>query len=239
MTGGDGNAGYYYWNTNNSYTIVKAGSYVLDTDVDTRNTFAIEISASNVTLDGNGHTLTDFNLESGVLIDSGASGVTVENFAKISGFTWGIYSSGTDATITNNTLEKNDFGIYSHGSNASITDNTASNNTVMVIYSLGNSVKITDNEVNYNQAGIVSYADNATITNNSANNNENTGIKLSGSNDNVSGNTANNNGNSGIELYTYKTTITGNTANNNTNYGIYSSGKYATIIKNFAIRLIF
>jgi len=174
-------SGYTYNPGNNSYAITDSGAYYLDTDIDTANSFAIEILASNVTLDGNGHSITytgtDNTGTSGVLIDSTAKGATVENFAGITGFEHGISAYAEDAEIENNTVYWNDYGIYSNNTSATIFDNNASSN-IYGIWSSGDYANISDNIACFNNAtgdgivtggyGIWSSGDHATIEGNNA-----------------------------------------------------------------------
>jgi len=219
-----GGFGYSFDFVTKSYTITSTGSYRLDEDISTDNTFAIEILASDVTLDGNSHTITftgsDNTGTSGVLIDSGASGVTVENIAGITGFEHGISAYGEKAVIENNTVYWNDYGIYSNNTSATIFGNNASSN-IYGIWASGERANITDNIACFNNAtgdgvvaggyGIYSTGDDTIIQGNNASFNSVTASKSVGT----------------VHSGDITVSATGG-------YGIYSEGDNVTIADNIA-----
>jgi len=83
--------------------------YTLDRDI----TFVGDgfiVKADNVTLDLNGHTITEGGEGIGVNLTE-VNGVTVKN-GEISNFSFGIYlRDAGNHTITGNTLTKNSYGI--------------------------------------------------------------------------------------------------------------------------------
>jgi len=81
---------------------IKGETYVLTKDLTSSGT-CFTITAGGITLDGNGHTITGSDSLWGVNVRQYASGVTVKNL-NISGFTIGIYVSGSDTLVINNTL---------------------------------------------------------------------------------------------------------------------------------------
>ncbi len=213
-TRGDGSFGYYYWD-NQSYSIVESGSYFLEEGISTSNVFAIEITASGVTLDGNGQTITGSGTGAGVLIDSEASGVTVENFAGITGFENGIESTGDGTRIERNTVYGNRNGIVSFGDNSIIAYNNASYNSVgggdsAGIGSIGTHSSIFNNTASNNRIGIMSIGSDSSIFNNAVSNSSAHGLGVSGD----------------------QTTITNNVVNNTTGYGIQVIGNYSVITNN-------
>jgi len=103
--------------------------------------YCIKISASNVVLDGNGHSLTGSGTEyyDGVYVDS-ASNITVKNL-MVSGYSTGIslwYVN--NSTITNVTAINNKEGVYLYSSSYNTIANvTANNNKYYGIYLLSSS----------------------------------------------------------------------------------------------------
>ncbi|MBI5869437.1 MAG: right-handed parallel beta-helix repeat-containing protein [Actinobacteria bacterium] len=102
----------------------------LNTDLVVTGKNGIEIVDNNITVDGNGHSITD----SGGYTSGGAfsarTGITIKNLT-IRQFNYGInILSSTGSTITGNTLENNTYGIYAIASvNGRIYNNNFINNT--------------------------------------------------------------------------------------------------------------
>src|SRR4030042_1936855 len=126
----------------------------------------IQIDTNNITLDGNGHTITGESIGYGVIL-SERSGITITNL-NVQQFDFGIYlNSSSNNTLIGNTSDSNDnYGIHLFNSDG----NTLANNT------------FTSN----NWSGIfLSSSDNNTITNNTTSNNSQDGIGLSSSSSNT------------------------------------------------------
>jgi parallel beta-helix repeat protein len=164
----------------------------------------IQIDSDNITLDGNGHTVTGTGTGNGVYLN-GRTGVTVKNLT-VKQFTFGIYLCySSNNTLTGDTALNNSNGIrLDFSNNNTLTGNTALNN--------------------FSDGIPLCYSNNNTLTGNIANSNIGCGILLySSSNNTLTGNTAN----SSIYWYgiclNYSTgnTLTGNTALNNFYDGIY------------------
>ncbi len=87
---------------------------------------AIEIANDNVTLDGNGHSVTGSGSGTGVNLPL-RTGVTVRNLT-VSNFSHGIYLWGSsDSTISGNTVNSSGYGIYlAWGAGNTISGNTTS-----------------------------------------------------------------------------------------------------------------
>jgi parallel beta-helix repeat protein len=106
--------------------------------------YCIGISASDVVLDGNGHSLTGLENGKGIYVSS-VSNVTIENLT-VSQYETGIYlNSSSNNTITNVTANNNNYiGIYllSSGSNT-IKDSVLQNNGLVVMDSYNNIVEST------------------------------------------------------------------------------------------------
>ncbi|MHB8793521.1 MAG: NosD domain-containing protein [Thermoleophilia bacterium] len=101
----------------------------LTTDLVVTGKNGIEIVDNNITVDGNGHSITD----SGGFTSGGAfsarTGITIKNLT-IRQFNYGInILSSSGSVITGNTLENNTYGIYAISSiNGSIYNNNFINN---------------------------------------------------------------------------------------------------------------
>ncbi|UCG56935.1 MAG: right-handed parallel beta-helix repeat-containing protein [Phycisphaerales bacterium] len=197
----------------------KTGTLMVDLDE------TIQIDSDEITLDGNGHTLTGGGDGYGVYL-SYRTGVTIKNL-NVQDFTLGIYlyySNGN--TVNGNVLTNNNYGIrLSRSMYNSLTGNIASNNFYGIIGG-GSNNTLTGNTANSNSnTGInLNWSGNNSLTGNTANSNGDYGIYVSWSgNDSLTGNTANSNSTYGIYVYQcrYNTTLTGNTANSNKYIGIY------------------
>ncbi|ADQ67656.1 hypothetical protein C499_17969 [Halogeometricum borinquense DSM 11551] len=87
-------------------SITEPGNYVLTEDIDvSRGPAAIDVSASNVTIDGQGHTVSNDAGEC-ISIFVGADNVTVKN-TRVSGDRNGFLVAGNDATLFNNLVSGN------------------------------------------------------------------------------------------------------------------------------------
>jgi parallel beta-helix repeat protein len=157
-------------------------------------TVAINDSASNVTIDLNGFSITGPGTTSGAPngINAQQVGVTVEN-GTISGFGLGV-AIGNNGIIRNVHADANAFGI-SAGSNGVIEGCTANNSTSVSGFGIYCSAActISGNTVNGNLEGIECAGSGCVIFNNTADNTKADGIVCSGSGCLVSGNTAFNN----------------------------------------------
>ncbi|MBI2937595.1 MAG: right-handed parallel beta-helix repeat-containing protein [Thaumarchaeota archaeon] len=188
----------------------------------------IIIAADNITLDGNGYTVTGNNSGVGVSL-SERTGVTVKNL-KIKNFATGVsvggYSNNNDIignTITNN--EWNGIGVGVGSRNNTIASNTIRNNLQYGIYlhiTSGNTV--TGNIISNNGNGVFldTACDSTTVTGNTIINNGGRGLWLTISKGNtITSNTISNN-TDGILLTSSSNhnTVTGNAVSDN-DYGIY------------------
>ena len=162
----------------------------------------IIIDSDNITLDGNGHTITGNNAGNGVYL-FGNTGVTIKN-VNVQYFATGIYfDSSNNNTLTGNTASNNHHdGIHLYGTNNNtLTGNTASTNRWNGIdLCCGNSFNntLTGNTTNFNSYGgiYLAYSPSGgnTLTGNTASNNG-LGIYLqySSGNNTLTGNTASDN----------------------------------------------
>lgn len=245
LVAGTDNENYIFSGSYGSGTIriKKSGSYQLTDSltsgagggtIGTR-TFAIKISAPDVVLDGgydsatgtvrNGITGNGVPYSDGILITG--SGVTIQNFGAITGFT-GTGSAGvrgeTSAgglTVSGIISSGNLYGIQSYGSGITVTDSTLSANQNDGIRSTECDATITHNIVSGNGGdGIRSIGSNAVISQNTVTGNEN-GISSGAAGASITGNTIREN-DVGILLPDSKTGITveGNRVTSNTDAGI-------------------
>src|SRR3989344_825413 len=158
-------------------------------------------NGSNITLDGNEHTISGANLVGNGVYLIGSTGITIKNL-NIHGFEFGIYLNGAiNSTLADNTANSNNFGIYlSEASDNTLTDNTASNNISGGIF-------------------LADGSGNNTLTGNVTSNNGSTGISINLSNNNaLTGNTASSNDFVGISLvFSSNNTLVDNIAQENGN----------------------
>ncbi len=102
------------------YPITSPGTYYVAVDgLSVSNQTAITVSANNVTLDFNGHTLTD---SSGLSSSSTAINVIGNNVSiingQLTGFAYGVFTSGTNTRIENTAgIGITYIGIYSVAAN--------------------------------------------------------------------------------------------------------------------------
>lgn len=154
-------------------TITKTGSYILKDNlvVPTSSTDAIDVRASNVTLDLNGFAITGNG--SGIGINgSSQSNTTVRN-GSVTNFGTGL-GLGDQSVVENVQASSNQGDGIECGGDCRIKDSIASSNANNGIFVSGSNNLILDNIADGNQAA---------------------GINLSaGSQDRVTGNTANDNG---------------------------------------------
>ncbi len=242
-TGGDfiAGSGYYIINT--------PGDYYLGESFSTTNSFAIQITVSGVTLDGNEQTISGSGTDTGVgiSIDSGTTGVTVENFDLITNFETGIYSAGDQANISNNVVSGNNIGIDSSGDYARILNNDASSNYNVTTVS---AETVSASAIASGGIGIRSSGDYATIDNNKANYNHATasagsdssatssatggyGIHSTGENANITNNSAHDNY---VTASSESASVTSASSISSVSggYGVYSEGSNGTILYNSA-----
>jgi len=205
----------------------------------------INIGASNIILDCQGHTLSGTNSGYGIYLQS-TSGNVIKN-CIVTNFEYGIWltSSSNNNTITNNTANSNrgveidGIGIFLQvSSNNILTNNTANTNAYGIILGYSPNNTITNNTVNTNLGEGINlwYSSNNILTNNTANTNA-YGIYLTSSSNNIISKTVNSYNQFGIWL-TYSSnnnTITNNTENSNMQYGIwlYSSSNNNSIFNNY------
>jgi PGF-pre-PGF domain-containing protein/PGF-CTERM protein len=184
--------------------------------------YCIGIFASDVVLEGNGHSLIT---GSGVgIYVYGVSNVTIKN-VTVEDYVYGVYLySSSNSNVTNVTVSGNSwYGIYlSSSNNNNITDVTASNNGIGILVQFSSYNSIANVTASSNGDGIYLYSSsNSNVTNVTASSNSYYGIRLySSSYNRITDVTASNN-EDGIYLYSSSNnTITDVTASDNS-YGIF------------------
>lgn len=213
------------------YLISEPGSYIIAQDL-TYTGFgdAILITANDVDLNGDGHTMTGNSAGAGVRV-RGASGVNV-HAVKVTGFDNGIYllNAGKN-TVMDNTVTGNTSGIVLVGTgNSSVTGNTASGNssTGILLFNTSNNNTVAENTAGSNLLGIVLVNSNGNIlTGNTAGGNTlGVFVEFASSGNRVEKNTASNNTLAGIGVAATSAgnTIVRNTAQGNSQFDLEDFG---------------
>jgi parallel beta-helix repeat protein len=156
---------------------------------------AVVISASNVTLDCNGATISGDGTGYGIYVPGNVYSVTIQN-CQISAYRYGIYVDGSGGNqLLDNTLQQNSFGIVlGSASGNTVSGNAASSNDQGGVYlegSTGN--QVSDNTIDSNGSlglFIHTSSDND-ITNNSVCGNTNGDFSVYESTNAGDGNTCN------------------------------------------------
>ncbi|MBA2858137.1 parallel beta-helix repeat protein [Methanococcus maripaludis] len=228
---------------NSTCVINTPGTYYLTDNITCTTDKVIEITCSNVVLDGQGYFIDGANSWGSGIYARGVSNITIKNvniWNFGNGKDIGFYDVN-NSFIKNNSVNSNQGGPgirFDYSYNNTIVNNTVDSNEDGMILMFSSYNIIVNNTVDSNSnSGISLYSSspNNTIMGNTANSN-NFGIFVSSSspNNTIIGNTANFNSNYGISLDSSGNTITNNTANLN-KYGIYQSySSNNTIIGNTA-----
>ncbi|MEK7123577.1 MAG: right-handed parallel beta-helix repeat-containing protein, partial [Patescibacteria group bacterium] len=204
--------------------------YTLQNNINNRVGTCFNITANNVTLNGNGNTIDgdDSGTDYGVYV-SETSNATISNIT-ITDFSYGIYlnASSNDrlSSVTANSNGAYGINIYSSSNNNQLTDITANSNGAYGIYLFfSNNSQLSSITTNSNSLyGISLYSssnNSLSLINSSLNNGE--GINLYPSSNNNQLTNINTNSNVyGIRLHSSSNNnqVTNITANSNT-YGIY------------------
>lgn len=217
------------------------GSYLVANNITSAGVNCLVITASQVTIDLNGFTLTGSGGTNGVLA-SGRSNVTVRN-GTFNGFARAIFATGTGAvidgvravtgsangftvgdsgTVENSYVTAHNGGIVA-GKNARLLNNTLTGNTgTGQGASLGDNSRVSDSLFINNSGSGLSVGKNSVITNCTFTNNVGMGL-VANLNAVVSGSTANNNTSHGIQT-AGNATLTDNTSSGNGGDGFVDSG---------------
>ena len=229
-------------------TISSPGTYELMNDIlNSASSRCINITVSDVTLDGQGYTIDGINtsLSYGVYVRGPSISlfnITVKNL-KVTDWYFGIhYYDIYFGKIENNTADNNTYGIQLDSSSYNSIISNAIENSMwngINVWESPNNILIGNIANNNTKQGIFLYlSPGNNITGNIANNNKDNGILVHNSNNcTLTKNTANNNSQHGIKLRSsyYNATLIQNHANNNSEDGInlYNTD-YTIIIENTA-----
>jgi|SRR5580765_8588255 len=184
------------------------------------------VSADEVTLDLNGHTVRGSGTGSGVTITG--AGVTLKN-GSAKGFEDGIRVAfpGDHATLTGVTANVNGTGLMVFAANdATVTHSNFSNNATVGIWERALGLTIEDSKISHNGGDgfyAFPFSGGLKLISNELNDNGGSGIHFEDSDDGstVSGNTASRNGGDGIQVYSSTGSYTGNTTRQNQRNGIW------------------
>ena len=233
-----------------SCTIISApGVYTLTTNIlNSSATKCIEITSSNVILDGAGYTIDGIDNSStyGVYVYNSSTtltNVTVKNLVITDWWNGILFQNVQNGSISNNTASSNSrYAIrLLSSSNITLISNTANSNIYggILLYS-SNSNTLSKNTASANSAGfgiLLESSSSNTISNNIANSNLHA-IYLSDSSNNniITSNTANSSYNGIVLFSSNNNTLTSNTASSNFNHGIvlYTSNNNNTLSNNTA-----
>jgi parallel beta-helix repeat protein len=207
---------------------------VLDHDLLNCSGNGLVIGADNITLDGNGHTISGTLAEETYgIYSNGKSGITIRN-CIITNFDLGIrFDSVSNSTIANNLIMNNTDGAFLYDSSNNVFhSNTVSDNknSGLFVYVYSNNNTLFNNTMSDNGENglemLASYFN--TIYNNTVSNDvEGFHLSTAASNNTFFNNSATNNRDDGFHLYSgaYYNTIYDNVVNNNTNFGfdLYSA----------------
>jgi parallel beta-helix repeat protein len=152
--------------------------YTLTTDV----AETIQIDEDDLTLDGNGHSITGSATGHGLYL-ADRTNVVVMN-VNISNFSNGIYMNNcSGGIVTNSSFTDNSYGMYMQGSSGNdVTVNTMDNNLFGIYLYLSNGNNLVENDTNfsdYHGIYLSTQCDNNVISENSADSNVNCGIIIS------------------------------------------------------------
>lgn len=182
-------------------TIGTPGTYVLAGDCSGA---GISISASDVTLKLDGHTMTGLVQSTGILVDDSASAVSGDAImgpGTITGYSFGVVLGAggigvSGATVSGLTTNDGAFGIVVefNANGSTVNNNTADNMMGSGIGILGSGNTVNNNTADNNAGGIDILGSGNTVNNNAANDNTTIGITAFGGADTINHNTALGNG---------------------------------------------
>lgn len=191
---------HHIWFQEIKGTIFISESTILDQDI----TGSVEIIASNITLDCNGHSITGDKIGYGIYLN-GKTNVVIKN-CQIRDFSSGItLLNSADILVAENNINSSYYGIQATGIPS-------------------RKLKILKNKVSDNDStGLILYGDKvhqSEIVNNEISNNGFAGLHLSGWENIIEGNNISNNGTIGLRLYNLNNSIIKNTIDFNGEYGV-------------------
>jgi uncharacterized protein (TIGR03790 family) len=214
---------------------VVTSNITLTADLNCTGLTGLIAGAANITIDGNGHSITGDDTASTNGIDiTGFDNITVKNFGDVSGFANGINISNSDSdTIKDNTLSSNTKGlVLSSSTGDDINGNTVESNTSYGVSLTSSEADITNNEISSNDYGLYfSGSTGNTTSSNTISSNSNYGIYLINSDSNdFSENTIASQDNAGIMLITSDSNTFSENSLSQNNTGISFSISYLNSI---------
>jgi parallel beta-helix repeat protein len=216
-------------------TISTPGNYFLAADCSGS---GITITASNVTLKLDGHTMTEpGGISVGVLVDDGAgpvSGVNILGPGTITGYNEGVLLGNGGGGVSGSTARRltatynHAEGIFIFGGTGDTISGNAANHNSIGVRGGGSGNVIQGNTADNNALGItVAGTGNRTNANTTDNNHHGIFVGRGTTGNTINANTTDHNSGDGIILeagapyfYTTGNTINANTADNNGSYGI-------------------
>ena len=227
-------------NITNCTTINSSGRYVLQNNLSSTST-CINITASNVLLEGNGHVIdgTDAYNTFGIYIHgSYLTNVTLRNLT-LTDWDYGIYALNSTITAEHITAVSNSYGAYLYSSpNSTIANSTFTGNSYGLYMSRSENSVVSGNYIaqSVNNGVEVSKSGGSVFTHNTLYNNSLSGIYLDSSNATVfSHNNLTSNKNGILSLDSSHVNITHNLAQENNNNGIKTRGSHNLIENNTLI----
>ena len=187
------------------YTVDRAGTFVLDTDISAASGDCITIGSDNVTVDCQNHTI-DGALGSGSAIqfNAGLQNVTVVNCNITGNFDTGIQANSCqNALISNNYVNADNFGITVNVDIGSlVANNQAGGNMFGIFVRISSDTAIRDNDTGGNMTGIHvgGFSSNISVSGNDASGNTFSGIDIEDSVVSLNDNIANGNNLGGIDV---------------------------------------
>ena len=209
--------------------VTAPGTYTVTTDITAPpDTNCLTISASEVAIDLQGHTISGSGFSSGIIAGFGSGTAPLQNIiianGTITGFNQNINLIVDYVLISNITVVEGGFsGISNSGSVNVVTDTQANNNGLFGMYFYGNNNTISGSTANNNgHYGIAFLQESATNTviNGTANDNGLGGMFFTNGNSTVIDSIANGNTSDGIFIGGSNNVLKGNTTNGNTSQGI-------------------
>jgi Periplasmic copper-binding protein (NosD) len=215
---------------------------VLTTDLTCGSGNGVNVGASGITIDLNGHVLNGNNTPGyvGVYNSGGYDRVIVKN-GVVRGFTHGILADNAadDLALSSVVLAGNtQQGLYLVGDNGSIKSSTADGNGDRGIWIDGDGTSITSSTAAGNAGfqGILVTGDATSVKSSAAVGNASIGLDVMGNSTAVSSTTTAGNGNTGIYIVGKAASVRNTmTSGNGGFYGIYLSGDAATLKGNAAV----
>lgn len=203
----------------------------------------IDVTAENVTFNGNGFWIKNTNLAAtGIYSNQRNTTIKNCNVSMKRGSDGIALEFVNNSIIFNNTITLNQLYLY-YSSNNNITGNIVFNSSVMGIYLIGSSNNLIDgNNLSFNGNPNTGFginlninSGNNTLRGNMANNNYGRGFDVSDNGGNtLINNVANSNADTGFFITSSGNNLTGNTANSNIYWGFALMGSNNNLVNNTA-----